>query len=156
MPHGYAPGMVTPPLPRSRLPVAPWIALGLTLGLVTGCAVGRFTEGNRLPLERIEQIEPGATTKQEILTWFGPPQNYTEGSILEQIIVSDEIMPGSVAPYRFSDVLAYQFHEGRASALFLLLFNYIRIEVDSDHLVVFFDENDVVRYYGVRRRDDDE
>lgn len=128
------------------------LSMLLALPLAAGCAVGRFTEGNRLPLDRVERIEPGVTTKQEILAWFGPPQNYTEGSLLEQLIVSDEITPGSVAPYRFSDVLAYQFHEGRASALFLLLFNYVRLEVESDHLVIFFDENDVVRYFGVRRR----
>lgn len=140
---------------RARLPRPARLALFVSLLFLSGsCVIGHYREGNPVPFEAIERIRPGTTTKQEILAWFGPPQNYTSASLLEQLVVSDEIPPGTVPPYRFSDVLAYQIHYGEMRGLFLLLFNTANIEVRSDHLVIFFDKEDVVRYYGVRRADD--
>jgi len=50
-------------------------------------------------------------------------------------------------------VLAYQLHKGEVRGIFLFVFNSIQIDLRSDHLVVFFGEDDVVQYYGVRRAD---
>ncbi len=132
------------------------LALGLAVLLLAttalpGCMVGRFTDGNPVPLERVERIRPGETTKQEVLAWFGPPQNYSNATLIEQLLASDEVPPGAIPPYRFSDVLAYQMHEGRVRGVLLLLFNYVELHVSSDHLVVFFDDEDRVLYYGVHR-----
>lgn len=137
---------------RSRRALAG--ALAALLAALGGCVVAQYREGNEVPLELVDRIRPGTTTKQEILDWFGPPQNYTSASILEQLLASDEIPPGTVPPYRFSDVLAYQVHRGEMRGLFLLLFNSLRFEVRSDHFVIFFDDDDVVLYYGVRRADE--
>lgn len=140
-----------------RRRVRPWAAAGLALLALTaaaGCVVGQYREGNAVPLELVDRIRPGETTKQEILAWFGPPQNYTNASLLEQLLVSDQVPPGTVPPYRFSDVLAYQVHHGEMRGVFLILFNTMRFDVRTDHLAIFFDENDVVRYYGVRRADE--
>lgn len=118
-----------------------------------GCMVAQYREGNRVELDRVERLRPGVTTKAQVLEWFGPPQNYTNASLIEELLAADEVPPGTTPPYRFSDVLAYQLHRGEVRGLFLLFFNTIDIEVRSDHLVVFFDEDDVVQYYGVRRAD---
>lgn len=67
----------------ARLPRGSRGSLVLALLLLSGCVVGRFSEGSELPVAQIAQIDPGVTTKQQILAWFGPPQNYTEGSLLE-------------------------------------------------------------------------
>lgn len=133
------------------------LAVGALLALLAagpGCLVAQYREGNPVPLDQVDRIRPGVTTKEEVLAWFGPPQNYTNASLLEQLVASDEVPPGTTPPYRFSDVLAYQIHHGEVRGLLLLLFNRIDVRMRSDHLVVFFDEDDVVRYYGVRRAED--
>jgi hypothetical protein len=130
------------------------LALVAALAGAPGCVVGQYREGNEVPLEMADRIRPGVTTKQEILEWFGPPQNYTSASIVEQLIATDNTPPGTVPPYRFSDVLAYEVYHGEMRGLFLLFFNSLRFDVRSDHFVVFFDDDDIVQYYGVRRADD--
>lgn len=113
--------------------------------------LARYREGNRLPVERLERIRPGVTTKAEILEWFGPPQSYGRDSLMERLLVDDAPPPGTRAPARLEDVLAYEFHEGRARGVLLLLFNYLELRVDSNRLVLFFDAEDRVRYFGVYR-----
>ena len=135
------------PLRRAR----PLLAALLVLALLPGCLVARYREGNRLPLERVERIRPGVTTKGEILEWFGPPQSYGEASLMERILVEGPPPPGIRRPAALPDVLAYEFHDGRARGVLLLLFNYLELSVDSDRLVLFFDAEDRVRYFGVHR-----
>ena len=113
-----------------------------------GCVIANYSEGNRIPMDRVESIQPGVTTKQDVLDMFGPPQDYTDASILEQLITEEH---SPYAPEQLPDVIAYEFHEGRASGVVTLFVNVIKLEVDSDRLVIFFDENERVRYYGVHR-----
>lgn len=127
------------------------LATALLASALSGCVLARYHEGNRLPVERVEQIEPGVTTKAEVLEWFGPPQSYGKASLIERMLVDDAPPEGALAPARLEDVLAYEFHEGRARGLLLFLFNYMELRVDSDRLVLFFDETDRVRYFGVHR-----
>lgn len=136
---------------RRSAALVPLLLGALLLGLGSGCVLARYHEGNRLPTERVERIEPGVTTKAQILDWFGPPQNYGEDSLIERMIVDGAPPEGSWAPERLQNVLAYEFHEGRARGVLLFLFNYMELRVHSDRLVVFFDEEDVVRYFGVER-----
>lgn len=137
------------------MPRAP--ALALLLGALLaalalpGCVVARYREGNRLPLDRVEDIEPGVTTRAEILEWFGPPQGYSDASLIERVLVDDEPPEGTRRPARLDDVLAYELHEGRARGVLLFLFNYLELRVESNRLVLFFDEADRVRYFGVER-----
>src|SRR5574337_2069837 len=72
---------------RSTLKVAGVCVLFLSL---LGCAFGRFYSGSRVSEDRIKEIKPGVTTRQEILEWFGPPQNYLSPSLLNQMLRSEE------------------------------------------------------------------
>ena len=125
------------------------IILLLFLSLfLTSCIIGRYYEGPKIPAEKIKDIKPGITTKEEIISWFGPPQNYISPTIFNQILHELDVTREPLNYYPFANILSYQFNQGNVRAIVLILFNYIEGKVKSDHLVVFIDENDRVQYYG--------
>lgn len=123
--------------------------------LMTGCIVGRYYEGSTIPEEKIKEIKPGITTKEEIISWFGPPQNYLTPTIFNQILRELDVTREPVNYYPFANILSYQYNRGNVRAVVLILFNYIEGKVKSDHLVVFVDENDKVQYYGFYKGTDE-
>jgi hypothetical protein len=54
----------------------------------------------------------------------------------------------------FADVLVYRFTEGRLRGIVMVLFNHVRLDVASDTLIVYFDDQDRVLYYGWRKGTD--
>jgi len=124
-----------------------WL-ISLTL---TGCAIGRYYSGSKVAEDRIKDIQPGITTRQEILDWFGPPQNYLSPTLLNEILREYETTQEPLSNYPFANILSYEFDRGNFKMLLLILFNYFEAEVKSDHLVIFFDENERVKYYGFRK-----
>jgi hypothetical protein len=115
---------------------------------LNSCIVGRYYEGPNIPEEKIKQIKPGITTKEEIISWFGPPQNYLSPTIFNQILRELDVTREPLNYYPFANILSYQFNQGNVRAVVLILFNYIEGKVKSDHLVIFIDEQDKVQYYG--------
>jgi hypothetical protein len=116
-----------------------------------GCAVGRFYSGSRVTEDRIKEIKPGVTTRQEILDWFGPPQNYLSPTLLNQMLRQYEVTQEPLTNYPFANILSYQYDRGNFKLLILILFNYFEAEVKTDHLVIFFDESERVKYYGFHK-----
>ena len=130
--------------------------LPLTLAILlssfaTGCVVGRYSEGPKILAEKIKDIKPGVTTKEEIISWFGPPQNYISPTVFNEILRELDMTREPLTTYPFANILSYQYNQGRVRALVLILFNYIEGKVRSDHLVIFLDENDRVKYYGFHK-----
>jgi len=117
----------------------------------TGCVVGRYSEGPKILVEKIKDIKPGVTTKEEIISWFGPPQNYISPTVFNEILRELDMTREPLTTYPFANILSYQYNQGKVRALVLILFNYIEGKVKSDHLVIFFDENDRVKYYGFHK-----
>lgn len=117
----------------------------------TGCVVGRYYGGPEIVTEKIKDIKPGITTKEEIIDWFGPPQNYISPRVFNQILRKMEATGEPLTTYPFAHILSYQYDRGNIRALILILFNYAEATVKSDHLVIFLDENERVKYYGFRR-----
>ncbi|MFI5315611.1 MAG: hypothetical protein ACHQ6T_07915 [Myxococcota bacterium] len=126
----------------------------LSLLGATGCFVGRYEEGLPIAADKIAQIVPGQTTKAEILDWFGAPSGLADAQLLESFLADRELMPGPVVDLPFADVLVFRLTKGRLKGLLLILWNTIDFHVASDTLVVFFDANDRVTYYGYRRGTD--
>jgi hypothetical protein len=124
------------------------LLLALVALHASGCLIARYTEGYPIARERIADIQPGVTTRGEILAWFGPPRGYASDTLLRSMVASPERSDGFIDPSRLPDSVAYEFTEGRARGVLLLLFNYLQAHVDSDHLVIFFDDADRVLYYG--------
>ncbi len=119
---------------------------------LAGCAIGRFAGGSQIAEARIADIKPGVTTRQEILEWFGPPQNYASPTLLNQILRDWDATGGEpLTSYPFANILTYEFDRANLKGVLLILFNYIRVDSRSDRLVIFFDENERVKYYGFHK-----
>jgi hypothetical protein len=144
---GVRPPRGASPPPAARILLA--AALSLPAG---GCMIARYTEGYPIARDRVADIQRGVTTREQILAWFGPPRGYTSDTVLRSLVAEPENSDGFLDPSRLPDVLAYEFAEGEARGVLLLLFNYVRARVDSDRLVVFFDDEDRVLYYGFHER----
>ena len=123
--------------------------------LLTSCVVGRYYEGPRISEEKIREIKPGVTTKAEIVNWFGPPQNYMSPTVFNEILRELDVTREPLTNYPFANILSYQYNRGNIRALILVLFNFVDAKVKSDHLVIFLDDNEKVKYYGFHKGTDE-
>ncbi len=105
--------------------------LGLTL-ILQGCIVSRGRVGNPLDEASIQQIEKGISKKDAVVTLLGAP---------DRIIVGND-----------KEIFHYYYYDGKSPGLILLLLNIISINVRSDNLYVFFDQQGIVQevIYGKR------
>jgi hypothetical protein len=123
--------------------------------LLAGCVIGRYHEGPKISEEKIREIKPGVTTKAEIVSWFGPPQNYISPTVFNEILREMDVTREPLTNHPFANILSYQFNRGNIRAIVLVLFNYVDANVKSDHLVIFLDENEKVKYYGFHKGTDE-
>ncbi len=123
--------------------------------LLAGCVIGRYYEGPKISEEKIKEIKPGETTKADIISWFGPPQNYISPTVFNEILREMDVTREPLTNYPFANILSYQFNRGNIRAIVLVLFNYVDANVKSDHLIIFLDENEKVKYYGFRKGTDE-
>jgi hypothetical protein len=130
------------------------VLLLASLAAIPGCVIGRYTEGEAIAVDQIPRIVLGETTKTEILDWFGSPQSFTEANFIEKFLSDENLSPGEITNLPYADVFVYRLTKGRLRGYVLVLFNHIRLDVASDTLVVFFDEEDRVLYYGWRKGTD--
>jgi hypothetical protein len=125
-------------------------ALACVAWFGAGCFSIQVVSGNQVPGERVAQIQPGATTKAEILEWFGAPEDYTDPSGLRRVLDDGVVLPEDVLSLPYADVLVFETTRGRVKGVLTILFNWFDVKVASDRLVVFFDDQDRVLYYGYR------
>lgn len=123
--------------------------------LLEGCVIGRYYEGPQIPQEKIQEIKPGVTTKAEIISWFGPPQNYISPTVFNEILREMDVTREPLTNYPFANILSYQYNRGNIRAIVLILFNYVDAKVKSDHLVIFLDDHEKVKYYGFHKGTDE-
>jgi hypothetical protein len=141
---------------RRILEVCSKIGAGLGLSfLLAGCVIGRYYEGPKISEEKLKEIKPGITTKAEIVSWFGPPQNYISPTVFNEILREIDVAREPLTHYPFANILSYQYNRSNVRAVILLLFNFIDAKVKSDHLVIFLDDNEKVIYYGFRKGTDE-
>ena len=131
------------------------LALAGVLWLGAGCFSIHVVSGNEVPAERIQQIQPGQTRKADILDWFGAPEAYTDPSGLRRVMDDGVVLPEDVLALPYADVLVFETTRGRVKGILLLLFNWFDVHVVNDRLVVFFDDQDRVLYYGYRKGSDE-
>ncbi len=137
---------------RLSLNIIPILLLILFL---ESCVIGRYHEGPQISEEKIKEIKPGVTTKSEIISWFGPPQNYISPTFFNEVLREMEVTREPLTNYPFANILSYQYNRGNIRAIVLILFNYVDAKVKSDHLVIFLDDNEKVKYYGFRKGTDE-
>lgn len=112
------------------------IIVVLALVLNQGCVVTRGTVGEPLQEEAISGIKSGikkgTTTMAEVVSLIGAPDRIVRGNDRE--------------------IFHYYYYDGKSPALLLLLLNFIRMDLKSDNLYVFFNRNGIAEevVYGKR------
>lgn len=104
----------------------------LALAMTQGCVVARGTIGEPLLEEAISSIKKGKSTMAEVVSLIGAP---------------DRIVRGNER-----DIFHYYYYDGKSKGLLLLLLNFIRMDLKSDNLYVFFNRNGIAEevVYGKR------
>jgi len=121
--------------------------------LVSGCLVvsasGSF--GPVLDPSVVARIVPGETTKREVLSWLGPPEEFVRSEVVESLADETTRVTGAIAVgNRAQDAFSWQRDRLVGRGHVLLVYNTIEADVESDVLVVFFDEQDRVREVAFR------
>ena len=126
-------------------------SLLLTVAL-GGCVSAVVTEGSEIQWETVERIRVGETTRDEVLSWLGAPQNFSNPTALAEFLESGGLGSEATARYPFSDVFVYQLSRGRLRGFAALFYNRFELRIDSDLVVILFDpEGDRVLHLGIRR-----
>ena len=103
--------------------------------LLQGCVMVRGRVGNPIDETRIQQIEKGASKKEFVVSLLGAP---------DRIIVGGE-----------KEIFHYYYYDGKSPGLILLAFNLVTLNVKSDNLYVFFDQQGIAQevVYGNRTKE---
>ncbi|HVY60875.1 MAG TPA: hypothetical protein VHF22_04445 [Planctomycetota bacterium] len=120
-----------------------------------GCiSLNRQYEGVELPTARLASIKPGVSTKQDVLSRFGPPTQIQRRDL-------DALIQGTAARYQGSeltlkldpavldDVYVYEYRRVNRNAYVFVFFNYIKSDEKSDRLIFFFDRAGKVAGWGL-------
>ncbi|MCU0724430.1 MAG: hypothetical protein MUE73_01370 [Planctomycetes bacterium] len=126
------------------------LLLPLLLAL-PACLHVDYTDGAPVAFERAAEIRPGATTKSEVLALLGAPQNFSNPTTLGDFLEARGLERGAWSQFPFTDIFVYQLTKGRLVGWTVIFYTDIEFEVDSDLLLVFFDERGVVRHIGTKR-----
>jgi hypothetical protein len=108
------------------------IVIVLTLALLQGCVVTRGTVGEPIQEEAVSGIKKGKTTMAEVVSSIGAPDRIVRGNERE--------------------IFHYYYYDGKSPAMMLILLNFIRMDVKSDNLYVFFNREGIAQevVYGKR------
>ena len=106
--------------------------LVLVLVLLQGCVVTRGTVGEPFKEEAISAIKKGKTTMAEVVSSIGAPDRIVRGNDRE--------------------IFHYYYYDGKSPAMLLLLLNFVRMDIKSDNLYVFFNRDGIAEevIYGNR------
>lgn len=106
--------------------------LVLVLVILQGCVVTRGTVGEPFKEEAISAIEKGKTTMAEVVSSIGAPDRIVRGNDRE--------------------IFHYYYYDGKSPAILLLLLNFVRMDIKSDNLYVFFNRDGIAEevIYGNR------
>ena len=108
------------------------IVIVLTLALLQGCVVTRGTVGEPIQEEAVSAIKKGKTTMAEVVSSIGAPDRIVRGNDRE--------------------IFHYYYYDGKSPAMMLILLNFIRMDIKSDNLYVFFNRDGIAEevVYGKR------
>ena len=102
----------------------------LSLLLLSGCFLGRFSENEPLDEDLLAEFVPGRTTAGEVTNLLGPPVRVVELDVRSAYL--------------------YEFSETKSAGLILLLVNFVNSDERFDRVWFFFDSRDVLTHYGTK------
>ncbi len=108
------------------------IIIVLALVMTQSCMVTRGSIGEPFQEEAISAIKKGTTTMAEVVSLIGAPDRIVRGNDRE--------------------IFHYYYYDGKSPALLLVLLNFIRMDIKSDNLYVFFNKSGIAEevVYGKR------
>jgi len=112
-----------------------------------GCLVvgGSGSLGGRMPGNIEQAIIPGRTTKAEVLSLLGPPNEFKRPELTSALVDDDLRVSGVLATARrVHNVFTWQYDRFRGLGTILGIVNFIDGETTRDLLVVFFNGDDIV------------
>ena len=120
--------------------------------LASGCVMARTYRDHPLDERKIATIQPGVTTKDDILNLLGPPQEIDARELAAVGVAFDQVLPRPGEKPPLERVVAarwfrYTYERGNGMAMILILFNYLDFDQKNDSLVVFFDGDNKVEDY---------
>ena len=110
------------------------IVIVLTLALLQGCVVTRGTVGEPIQEEAVSAIKKGKTTMAEVVSSIGAPDRIVRGNDRE--------------------IFHYYYYDGKSPAMMLILLNFVRMDVKSDNLYVFFNRDGIAEEVVFGKRTD--
>ena len=119
-----------------------------TLLVLPGCLSmsASATFGPRISSEVLVSIVPGKTSKAEVVARLGPPEEYLRQEVAAGLSDDEARISGAIQlGNRAHDVLTWQHDRFQARGRWWLLYLWIDSEVDSDVLMIVFDEQERVR-----------
>jgi hypothetical protein len=136
-----------------RVAVKKLAVLGAVLPALalSGCISFSGHFGTKIRVENIPRIEDGVTTREEVMSWFGPPSAFFNPTFLDVILASEEevIGPGAAV---LNDVYTYRYIENKTTLFFVPIFvAFLDTVAVAETLTIFFDENGRVEYHAYRR-----
>jgi hypothetical protein len=122
--------------------------------LLSGClyiqASGSF--GSYVDPALVSQIVPGESTKGQVLDLLGPPEEFVRSEVLGSLGDETARVAGAVSlGNRAQDAFTYQRDTMKARGTLLIFGNLARGRIETDLLVIFFDEEDRVREVSFRK-----
>jgi hypothetical protein len=122
--------------------------------LLSGClyvqASGSF--GSYVDPTLVSQIVPGESTKGQVLELLGPPEEFVRSEVLGSLGDETARVAGAVSlGNRAQDAFTYQRDTMKARGTLLVFGNLVRGQIETDLLVIFFDEEDRVREVSFRK-----
>jgi hypothetical protein len=122
--------------------------------LLSGClyvqASGSF--GSYVDPALVSQIVPGESTKGQVLELLGPPEEFVRSEVLGSLGDETARVSGAVSlGNRAQDAFTYQRDTMKARGTMLIFGNLVRGQIETDLLVIFFDEEDRVREVSFRQ-----
>ena len=120
----------------------------------SGClyvrASGSF--GSQLDPALRAQIVAGKTTKAEVLRLLGPPEEFLRSEVLDSLADDERRISGAISVgNRAHDAFTYQHDWIDARGTWPFFYGILWTRVESDLLVIFFDEQERVREVSSRR-----
>ena len=94
-----------------------WVLGGVLPALaLSGCISFSGHFGTKIRVENIPRIENGVTTREQVMSWFGPPSAFFNPTFLDVIFESEEeiIGPGAAV---LNDVYTYRYIENKTTNL---------------------------------------
>jgi hypothetical protein len=131
-------------------------SLGVLSGVLavlalSGCISFSGHFGTRIRIENIPRIEDGVTTREEVMSWFGPPSAFFNPTFLDVILGDEDEMIGFEETV-LNEIYTYRYIENESTLLFFpILFGLFNTVAVSDTLTIFFDETGRVQYHAYRR-----